>query len=112
MSGFLTEDDVLERVAPLTRVQLATFVEAEVVTPMESPDGPVFRRMDVVRMELLCELTETYALEPDALGVVMGLVDQLHGVRAELRAVLEALEAESDETRLRVVEVLKVSRAG
>ncbi|WP_158965369.1 hypothetical protein [Chachezhania sediminis] len=112
MNGFLTEEDVLEAVAPLTRVQLTRFVEAEVVAPMEGATGRVYRRLDVVRMELLCELTETYALEPDALAMVMGLVDQLHGVRAELKAVLSALEAEDDATRARVVELLKAARAG
>ena len=112
MSAHFSEDEVVSTVAALTRKRLVAFVEAEIVVPMQSDKGPVFRQMDVARIELLCELCDQYDLRNDALGMVMSLVDQLHGVRAELRAVLAAIEAEQEEVRARLGEVLIRARTG
>lgn len=112
MSEFYTEEDVLVRVDPLTRTQLTRFVQARVVAPAHNGQQTLFRRSDLARLELLCELTETFEMRDDALDLVMSLVDQLHGVRAELRAVMEAVEAEPEEVRARVVETLWSRRAG
>lgn len=111
MSKYFTEEDVLVRVAPLTRQQLGRFVAARVVQPADSPEGRVFRQVDVARLELLCELSDALEIPDETLGVVMSLVDQLHGVRAELKAVMQALEKEPDEVRARVVETVWVARA-
>ena len=70
---------------------------AALLTRLRGEAGLVFRRMDLVRMELLCELSEAFELKDDALGVVISLIDQLHGARAELRAMLDALAREPDE---------------
>ncbi len=110
MSAHYSEDDVVSAVARLTRKQLTTFVEAEIIIPLQSPSGPVFRHMDIARIELLCELCEQFDLHGDALGMVISLVDQLHGVRAELRAVLKAIEAEQADVRDRIADTLFQAR--
>ncbi len=107
-----TEDDVIARITLLTRPQLISFVRAEIVMPLQSESGPVYRQIDLARIELLCELCDQYDLQEDALGMVMSLVDQLHGVRAELRVVLEAIEAEQADVRTRLGEVLFQARSG
>jgi len=107
-----TEDDVIARITLLTRPQLISFVRAEIVMPLQSESGPVYRQIDLARIELLCELCDQYDLQEDALGMVMSLVDQLHGVRAELRVVLEAIEAEQADVRARLGEVLFQARSG
>lgn len=111
-SKHYSEDDVVSTVALLTRKQLVSFVEAEIVIPLQSRHGPVYRQMDIARIELLCELSDQYDLHEDALGMVMSLVDQLHGVRAELRTVLQAVEAEQDEVRTRVGAFVFQARTG
>lgn len=102
MTNRYSEDDVIAAIAPLTRKQLVSFVRAEIVIPIDSEAGPVFCQMDIARIELLCELSEQFGLQDDALGMVISLVDQLHGVRAELRAVLDAVESEQTEVRSRI----------
>ncbi|MBV1896849.1 MAG: hypothetical protein KUG70_10340 [Rhodobacteraceae bacterium] len=111
MSDYLSEDQAIASVARLTRVQLVSFVEAEIIVPVLTEDGPAYRKIDIMRMELLCELSEQFDLQEDALGVVMSLVDQLHGVRAELRTVLEAVETEQPEVRDRIAELLYKARS-
>ena len=98
-------------VARLTRIQLVSFVEAEIIVPVMTEDGPAYRKIDIMRMELLCELSDQFDLQDDALGMVMSLVDQLHGVRAELRTVFEAVETEEPEVRHRIGELLFKARS-
>jgi len=112
MSRHFSEDHVVSVVARLTRKQLISFVKAEIVIPLQSDTGPVYRQMDIARIELLCELAEQFDLQNDALGMVISLVDQLHGVRAELRAALAAIEREEADVRSRIGEGLVQARSG
>jgi len=112
MSTHYSQEDLIIAVDRLTRRQLISFIEAEIVVPLQSETGPVFRQMDVARVELLCELSEQFDLQDDALGMVISLVDQLHGVRAELRVVLEAVEQEESKVRARIGDVLFHARSG
>ncbi|MEZ5778098.1 MAG: hypothetical protein R3E44_07025 [Paracoccaceae bacterium] len=110
MTRQYTEDETVAAVARLTRPVLMSYVEAQVVTPMLTDRGPVFRQIDIVRLELLCELSEGFDLDEDALGVVMSLIDQLHGARAELRAVLAAIENEPADVQERLAEAVRRDR--
>lgn len=111
MTDYLSEDQAIAAVARLTRLQLVSFVEAEIIVPVMTENGPAYRKIDIMRMELLCELSEQFELRDDALDMVMSLVDQLHGVRAELRAVLNAVETEQSEVRHRIGELLYKARS-
>jgi chaperone modulatory protein CbpM len=112
MSNRYSEQDVLATVAPLTRKQLVSFVQAEIVVPLQSESGPVYCQMDIARIELLCELSEQFDLQDEALGMVISLIDQLHGVRAELRTVLAAVESEQAEVRSRIGAIIFQARTG
>jgi chaperone modulatory protein CbpM len=111
MSRQYSEEDVVSTVARLTRKQLIAFVEAEIIVPLHSDTGPVYRHFDIARIELLCELSDQFDLQDDALGMVISLVDQLHGVRAELRSVLEAVEREKADVRRRIGDVVYQARS-
>lgn len=102
MTVFMSEADTIVAVGRLTSTRLQAFISAEVLVPVQSPQGPLFGPSDLARLELLCDLTEHFDLEGDALGVVMGLIDQLHATRQRLHAVTRALEAEPFEVRRRV----------
>ena len=106
MTDRYSEDETIAVVALLTRTRLTAFIEAEMVMPLHSDAGLVFRQVDLARLELLCELSEHFDLSEDALEIVISLVDQLHGTRAELRALAEAIEAELPEIRARIGEAL------
>ena len=112
MSKRYSEDEVVALVARLTQAQLVSFVEAEIVTPLHTGNGAVYRQVDIVRVELLCELSEDFDLDTDALGVVISLIDQLHSVGGDLRAVLAAVAAEPVEVRRRVGAALRLARSG
>jgi chaperone modulatory protein CbpM len=102
MAVFYTEEQVLAAVVRLDRVRLVSYIETDVVRPVESPEGPRFRSVDIARLELLCELTDEFGLEGETLGVVVRLLDQLHDTRADLEALSTILADEPYEIRARI----------
>lgn len=103
-TGFLSEDEVIAAVGRLDRVRLARFVRAEVIRPADAGAGRmVYRQIDIARMELLCDLCDDFDLDDTALGIVMDLVDQLHGARGDLTALMAALAEEPEEVRARIM---------
>ncbi len=112
MSQHFSEEQVVASVTRLTRRQLVSFVKARIVTPLQTKNGIAYRQVDIARIELLCELSEDFELNEDALAVIISLIDQLHDARAELRAVLGVLENQPQELRHNVGQALRLSRAG
>lgn len=106
MTEQLTEDDLLAAVPGLTRTRLVAFIETELVTPLRHEhDGGaarLFRAVDVARVQLLCDLSLDLDLDDDALGVVLGLLDQLHATRRDLLAITRAVEEQPPEVRARI----------
>lgn len=114
MTEHLSEQEILAAIPGLTADRLSAFVEAEVIVPIHRMAGEsrtlVFRRVDLARLHLLCDLTDDLELDMAALGLVLGLIDQLHAARRDLRALARALEGEPPEIRARIGAVL--TRAG
>ncbi len=54
--------------------------------------GPVFDDVDVARIQLVRQLRDDLGLDAEAIPVVLSLVDQLYGVRRELRALARAVD--------------------
>ncbi len=108
MNERLSERDVIDAIATLDHARLVAFMEAEIVRPVHTARGIRFRRADLARLELMCELSDLYDLDEDALGLVMSLIDRLHDVRRELRLVLEAVaEDGSEHLRRRIGRALR-----
>ena len=90
--------------------ELDALIRSEVVVPVTSAAGPLFRDIDVARLRLILELEDFYALDADGVAMVMSLIDQLNGLRGDMRAMLEAVAAEAPETRARLRQVIRETR--
>ncbi|MEM6657654.1 MAG: hypothetical protein AAF625_06155 [Pseudomonadota bacterium] len=110
MTRTLTEDQLIATVTRLTSARLTEFLAAEIVIPEQSEQGLVYKSIDVARLELACELREQYEMEPDALSMMISLIDQMHGLRAELRDVLNAVDAQPEPVREALVKVIGAAR--
>ncbi|WP_226623621.1 chaperone modulator CbpM [Alloyangia pacifica] len=99
---FYSEQEAIAAVGRLDQTRLTRFLRAEVITPAEAGGQPVYRQVDIARMELLCDLCDDFELNDDALGLVMQLLDQLHGTRNDLVALMRALGEEPEEVKSRV----------
>lgn len=103
MKDQFSEDDVVATISRLTRSQLVTYVEGDLVRPQRAAGGLVFRRVDIARLELLCDLSEDLDLDETGLGVVISLIDQLHAARQDLAAMARALAALPPEFQARLI---------
>ena len=112
MTVWFSETHVVATVERLTEARLRVFVEAGCVVPVESEGGPVFAEADLARLELLCELWEDFGLEEEALALVMSLIDQVHGLRHEMRCLARAVETEPEEVRARIRAAYRREREG
>lgn len=90
--------------------QLDRYILAGVVVPVQSESGPLFRELDIARLNLVVDLAEGYHLDEDALAMVLSLVDQLHGLRGDMHAILDAVAREPDETRARLKTAIREVR--
>ncbi len=102
MTEYFTQSQAIDLVPGLSASRLAAFAAADLIMPVPSDQGPGFRRIDLARLGLLCDLADHFDLEDDALGVVIGLIDQLHATRQRLFALSEAMQAEPQDLRRRV----------
>lgn len=107
MIRYYSEQETITTVTRLTRARLTTYVQHEFLHPTRSDAGPVYSAADLARIELICDLTEQFDLKEDALGVVLSLIDQLHGVRGELHRLMGAIEAQPDDLRQQILSALK-----
>lgn len=99
----LDERDVVATVRRLHLKELRLWVEMGWVRPANSDGGPVFDDLDVARIRLVCDLREDMSLPDDAVPVVLSLLDQIHGLRRELRGLVGAVDTQPDEIRQAIV---------
>lgn len=102
MTEYFTQDQTIAAVSGLSAARLDGFLKADLIAPVSSSTGTAYRPVDLARLALLCEMADHFDMEGDALGVVIGLIDQLHIARQRLFAMAEAIEAEPQELRHRV----------
>ena len=105
-----TAEDLIASIDDLTAPRLTHYVEMRVLRPVVSDQGETFREVDRARARLLCDLSEDYGLDGDALSLVMQLLDETHGLRGEMRALIAALAEEPDEARQRVITRIRMAR--
>ncbi|WBU54661.1 hypothetical protein [Paracoccus sp. SCSIO 75233] len=97
-----TAEELIAAIEELTPPRLTHYVEMRMVQPVISDAGETYREVDRARVQLLCNLTEDYGLQDDALHMVMSVLDEMHGLRGEMQALMSALAEEPDETRERI----------
>jgi chaperone modulatory protein CbpM len=107
-----TETELVARVDGLTIARLRHYAEVRCVRPALREGEPVYHDEDVARLRLLCELAADFDLDEEASALVLSLLDQIHGLRAQLRALAEAVAGEPDEIRRRIARRAAEARPG
>ncbi len=102
MSHYYSETEVVATVEGLTVTRLRSFVAANCVAPDERAGRLVFGEADLARLNLLAELSSDFEMDEDAAALVLSLVDQIHGLRRQLRGLGEAVAVEPQEVRDRI----------
>ncbi|OAP38239.1 hypothetical protein AU381_21895 [Sinorhizobium glycinis] len=104
----LTEGQVLELFRTLTARQLRQWVRRGWIVPSQVESVPLFDDVDIARLRLVCELRDDMNVNDDAVPIILALLDQLYGLRRELRTIAGALRRQPDDVRQEVMRALSV----
>jgi chaperone modulatory protein CbpM len=100
MIGF---DELMRRFAGLNAAELSRWVENCWVVPEtaaeEGGERWVFHEVDVARVELILDIRREFAVDDEALSLVLGLLDQVYSLRRQMRRLCDALEQQPPEIR-------------
>ena len=95
--------EIVERFTELDAGELTRWVENRWVLPEEaSGDGGerwVFHEVDVARVELILDIRREFAVDDEAMPLVLGLLDQVYSLRRQMRRLCDALEQQPSEVR-------------
>lgn len=94
-----TEDQVVAEIRTLTIERLRGFLAEGWIVPATGEAAITFTEIDVARVRLVCELTDDMAVGDEAVPVILSLIDQVHGLRAELKRLARAVEKQPDAVR-------------
>ena len=103
-------EELLNRLRGLERRELASWVENRWVLPERHADSWVFHEVDVARVELIFDMRRDFAIDDEAMGLVLGLLDQVYGLRRQMRRLCDALEAQPPDIRDAIRKALPPAR--
>lgn len=108
----MTEAEVVAEVTQVTVSRLRLWVGEGWVLPSRRDDGTAeFDTMDVARVRLVCELKDEMNLNDESIPVVLSLLDQVYGLRRELKALAAAVARQPETVRNELISAYR-SREG
>lgn len=99
-------DELIRRFEGLDRAELARWIENRWVLPEEAGGQWQFREVDIARVELILQVRRGFAIDDEALALVLGLLDQVYSLRRQMRRLCGALEAQPPEIRAAIARAL------
>lgn len=91
----------------IDRTVLDIWIEQGWLVPERAPEGRRFHEAEVARGQLILDLTRNMGVNEAGVDIVMDLLDQIHGLRGTMRALVAAIEQQEDETKSRLLQVLR-----
>jgi chaperone modulatory protein CbpM len=105
-------EELLARFGDLERGELIRWVENRWVLPERHNQTWVFHEVDVARVELIFEIRREFAVDDEAMPLVLGLLDQVYGLRRQMRRLCDALEAQPPEVQQAISQALPKAGVG
>jgi len=102
-----SEEQVVTRIETLTVSRLRSCVAQGWVKPAMEAERYRFSEVDVARLQLVCTLCDEMRVDEEAVPLVLNLLDQVHGLRRELKALAEAVQSQPPEVQRAIAEALK-----
>ena len=99
----MNDTDIVKHLHGVTIERLHVWVQRGWVRPVASSNRDQFTAVDLARAAFIRDLQDDLGLEESAVPIVLNLVDQIHGLRQELRGLLEAVDAQPHAVRSRLL---------
>jgi chaperone modulatory protein CbpM len=92
--------------------ELHLWIGAGWVLPDRSAAEPVLDPVDLARARFIHALMSELAIEAETVPVVLALVDQIHGLRRELKRLAGAVSRQPEPIRQAIVQSCRDQRGG
>jgi chaperone modulatory protein CbpM len=94
-------DDLVRRFAGLERTELTRWIENRWVLPEPRSEGGrwQFHEVDIARVELILEIRREFAVDDEAMELLLGLLDQVYNLRRQMRRLCDAIESQPTDIR-------------
>ncbi len=92
-------DELTRRFAGLERAELVRWIDNRWIVPDQKGGAWLFHEVDIARVELILHVRREYAVEDDTMALVLGLLDQIYGLRRQMRRLSDAIECQPAEIR-------------
>jgi chaperone modulatory protein CbpM len=93
-----TEVEIVE-IVQVPAKRLRAWVRKGWIRPEAREGAPVFAEIDVARVTLLKQLCDDLEIEEDTVAILISLLDQVHSLRRELKALAHAVEHQPEPVR-------------
>lgn len=94
----LSEQELLARVQTLTVTRLHVWVAQGWIKPADAA-APSYSEADLARAAMICNLEDELGFAEEDVPVLLNLIDQIHGLRAELKGLLSVLDELPEDVR-------------
>ena len=99
-------DELVRRIGGLERTELTRWIENRWIVPerQQSAGAPggerwQFHEVDIARVELILEMRREFAVDDEAMALLLGLLDQVYSLRRQMRRLCDAIEAQPTDIR-------------
>jgi chaperone modulatory protein CbpM len=92
-------EELLIRFRGLERRELSRWVENHWVLPERHADTWIFHEVDVARVELIHDIRRDFAIDDEAMGLILGLLDQVYGLRRQMRRLCDAVATQPQDVQ-------------
>jgi chaperone modulatory protein CbpM len=82
--------------ARLETETLDAWIEERWLLPREHDSGSTFSEVDVARAQLIRDLKQDLGVNDEGIGVILDLLDQLHGLRRTLRDLVSVVRTQTE----------------
>jgi chaperone modulatory protein CbpM len=103
-------DELLIRFDGLERHELSRWIENRWVLPERHSETWVFHEVDVARVELILDIRRDFLVDDEAMPLVLSLLDQVYGLRRQMRRLCDAVACQSPEVQQAIRRALPSTR--
>lgn len=88
--------------ARVDRAMLENYIAREWVRPQQEEQGWYFEEIDIARIQLVSHLVQEIQVNDEGIDVALSLLDQLYGLRAQMRHLTHAITQQPPEVQAKI----------